>query len=129
MPPERVPVLLIEDNPADLRLVAELVEEEAPGRFRIDPARRLTDALEALRTGTYAAVILDLSLPDAEGVTAIGAVRSAAPSVPVIVLSGLIDEKIRALAADHGAAASFAKGEASIPHLIAAIDEFVRVRA
>lgn len=129
MPPERVPVLLVEDNPADLRLVAELVEEEAPGRFRIDPARRLADGLEALRTRTYTVVILDLSLPDADGVAAIGAVRDVAPSVPVIVLSGLIDERIRALAAGHGAAASFAKGEASIPPLVAAIDEFARVRA
>jgi CheY-like chemotaxis protein len=129
MPPERLPVLLIEDNPADLRLVEELVEEEAPGRFRIESARRLADGLEALRAGAYAAVVLDLSLPDADGIEAIGAVRAVAPSMPVIVLSGLMDEGLRALTARHGAAASFAKGEASIPPLVAAIDEFVRARA
>jgi DNA-binding response OmpR family regulator len=126
MPDDRVPLLLIEDNPADLRLLAELLEDEAPGRFRVDPARRLCEGLDALGAACYAAVILDLSLPDANGVAAIGVVRDTAPSTPVIVLSGMLDDEVRRSAADCGAAASFVKGEASIPPLVAAIDELIR---
>ncbi|HIH03122.1 MAG TPA: response regulator [Methanoregulaceae archaeon] len=125
---DRILLLLIEDNPADLRLVAELLEDAAPGRFRVEPARRLSDGLEALRTGLFAVVLLDLSLPDAEGAAAIGAVREAAPSTPVIVLSGMLDGEVRRSAAEHGAAASFVKGEDSIAPLVAVIDELIRER-
>jgi len=128
MPADRIPLLLIEDNPADLRLLAELLEEAAPGRFRIQPARRLSEGLEALRAGLFAAVILDLSLPDADGVGAIRAVREAAPSTSVIVLSGMLDGEVRRVAAEHGAAASFVKGDESIRPLVAAIDELIDER-
>lgn len=123
MPAERTPVLLVDDNPADLRLVAELLEDAAPGRFSVEPARRLSEGLEALRARAFSAVILDLSLPDADGVAAIGTVRQAAPSTPVIVLSGMLTDEIRRAAAEQGAAAGFVKGEESIVPLIAAIDE------
>ena len=128
MADDRIPLLLIEDNPADLRLVAELLEDAAPCRFRVEPARRLAEGLDSLRAGPFAAVILDLSLPDADGVAAIGAVRAAAPSTPVIVLSGMLDDEVRRIAAENGASASFVKGEDSIAPLVAAIDELIRER-
>jgi CheY-like chemotaxis protein len=129
MPADRVPLLLIEDNPADLRLVTELLEEAAPGRFHVEPARRLAEGLAALEAGSFAAVILDLSLPDADGVAAIGTLRQAAPSTPVIVLSGMLGDEVWRAAAAQGASAGFVKGEESIGPLVAAIDEFVRSRS
>ena len=125
MPSERIPLLLIEDNPADLRLLTELLEDAAPGRFRIVPASRLVDGLAALRAGTFAVVILDLSLPDADGPDAISAVRLEAPSTPVIVLSGMLNDEVCCTASAHGAAASFVKGEVSIGPLVVAIDELL----
>jgi DNA-binding response OmpR family regulator len=126
LPADRTPLLLVEDNPADLRLVAELLEDAAPGRFRVEPARRLSEGLAALRSGRFAAVILDLSLPDADGAGAIGAVREATPTTPVIIMSGMLDDIVRRAAAAQGAAASFVKGEESIGPLVAAIDELIR---
>ena len=128
MADDRIPLLLIEDNPADLRLLPELLEETVPGRFRVEPARRLSEGLEALGTGSFAAVLLDLSLPDASGVEAIEAVRRAAPSTPVFVLSGMLDDEVRRTARERGAAASFVKGEDSIAPIIDAIDHIVRER-
>ena len=125
MSADRIPLLLVEDNPADLLLVAELLEDTAPGRFRVEPARRLSEGLDALRSGRFEAVILDLSLPDAEGAAAIGAVREVAPSTPVIIMSGMLDDDVRRAAAERGAAASFVKGEDSIGPLVAAIDELI----
>lgn len=128
MPDDRVPLLLIEDNPADYRLVTELLEDAAPGRFRVEHARRLEEGLEILGAGHFDAVILDLSLPDADGVGAIEAISRAAPSTPVIVLSGMLDDEVRRSAADHGAVASFVKGEAAISPLVATIDELILER-
>lgn len=123
---DRYALLLIEDNPADLRLLAELLEEAAPGRFRVEPACRLSDGLEALRRDSFAAVLLDLSLPDADGVAGIELVREAAPSTPVIVLSGLVDDGLRRMASECGAVASFTKGEDSIAPLLDAIADIIR---
>lgn len=129
MLPERVPILLIEDNLADLRLAAELIEDEAPGRFRIEPVRRLAEGLEALQAERFAFVILDLSLPDANGVAAIDAIRAAAPSAPVIVLSGLLDDGTRCAAAGCGAAACFVKGEESVGPLVDLMESILEQRA
>ncbi len=126
MPDDRVPLLLIEDNPADQRLLIELLEYAAPGRFRVASARRLSEGIDILGTGGFAVVLLDLSLPDAVGVAAVAAVRGAVPTTPVIVLSGLLDDDLRQCAGERGAAASFVKGEESIAPLIAAIDELMR---
>ena len=128
MADDRIPLLLIEDNPADLRLLAELLEDTAPGRFRITSARRLSEGLEALEAGSFTAVLLDLSLPDAAGVEAIEAVRRTAPYTHILVLSGMLDDEVRRTAGEHGATASFVKGEDSIAPLIDAIDEIIRER-
>ncbi len=126
MPDDRVPLLLIEDNPADQRLLVELLEEMAPGRFRVAFARRLSEGIEVLRTGRVAVVLLDLSLPDADGVASIAATRKAAPTTPIVVLSGTLDDEARQSARERGATASFVKGEGSIVPLIAALDEIVQ---
>jgi len=103
MADDRIPLLLIEDNPADVRLLAELLEDTAPGRFRMTSARRLSEGLEAIE-----------------------AVRRTAPYTHVLVFSGMLDDEVRRTAAEHGATASFVKGEASIALLIDAIDEIIR---
>jgi DNA-binding NarL/FixJ family response regulator len=126
MADDRIPLLLIEDNPADVRLLAELLEDTAPGRFRMTSARRLSEGLEAIEDDSFTAVLLDLSLPDAAGVEAIEAVRRTAPYTHVLVFSGMLDDEVRRTAAEHGATASFVKGEASIALLIDAIDEISR---
>ena len=124
MTPEPLPLLLIEDNPADLRLLTELLKEAAPGRFEVHSARRLAEGLDELRARPYPIVLLDLSLPDASGLETIDAVRHVAPGTPLIVLSGLLDDELAARASERGAAASFTKGEEMITGLIEAISRF-----
>ncbi len=119
-----LPLLLIEDNPADLRLLTELLDEAAPGRFRVHSARRLAEGLDELRARSYPVVLLDLSLPDASGLDTIDAVRRVAPKTPLIVLSGLMDDELAERVCERGAAASFVKGEEMITGLIEAISRF-----
>jgi signal transduction histidine kinase len=93
-------VLLVEDNPGDAVLVREMLRGAA-GAFELSTAGRLGDGLATLAREGADCLLLDLSLPDAEGVEAVVAVRAEAPQVPVVVLSGLADEgaALRALAA------------------------------
>jgi len=115
------PLLVIEDNPADLRLLVELLREEAPGSFEIHPACRLSEGIAALRSRSFEAILLDLSLPDGQGLDLIDAVREEAPGVPILVLSGVLDRELVTDARMHGAAGCFIKGCETIHDLVCAI--------
>ena len=83
---DRLDVLLIEDNAADARLMqAHLADCDD---LRVSWAPTLGDALEHLSLRRFAALLLDLSLPDARGGDLIARVQAAAPDVPIIVSSG-----------------------------------------
>jgi CheY-like chemotaxis protein len=111
MEPAPIPILLIEDNPADIRLLKELLREVAPGRFDVHAVRRLAEGVEALGSGSFPVILLDLSLPDAGGIDVIDAVRHSAPDTPLIVLSGFLDDHTIALAQERGVSANFVKGQ------------------
>jgi serine phosphatase RsbU (regulator of sigma subunit) len=81
-------VLLVEDDAADALLAREYLAEETAGAIRVDWARSLGEALAAITPATEC-VLLDLGLPDRQGLDALAAVMERAPSVPVVVLTGL----------------------------------------
>jgi CheY-like chemotaxis protein len=83
---DELEVLLIEDNPADARLVQALLADS--DTLVITRVETLEAGLEQLRTSPFDAVLLDLLLPDARGVDLIAKVRAAAPSAAVVVLGG-----------------------------------------
>jgi two-component system, cell cycle response regulator len=102
---QRTRVLLVEDNPGDARLVRESLNDGAPGQFIVQLADSLKQALEALRAAASEVdvVLLDLSLPDSNGLETYRAVHSLAPTVPILVLSGLNDESVALKAVNEGA--------------------------
>jgi serine phosphatase RsbU (regulator of sigma subunit) len=89
-------VLLIEDDPADALLVEALVEDGALG-IRLDWVRSMAEAADHLRARTPDCILLDLNLPDTQGLEAVGRVRALSDAA-VVVLTGL-DEKLIGLAA------------------------------
>jgi len=91
---QRFRVLLIEDNPGDARLIQESLADGRGGPFDVETANRLGVALLRLRAGGIDALLLDLSLPDSQGWDTFDQVRAQAPSVPIIVLTGLCDEAL-----------------------------------
>ena len=110
MSTEPTRVLLIEDNPADARLL-EVTLSDLPGQpFAITVADRLERGLERLAEGDVAAVLLDLSLPDSQGMETLLAIRRAFPSVPVVVLTGLEDESVALSSLQAGAQDFLVKG-------------------
>ncbi|HXN03093.1 MAG TPA: diguanylate cyclase response regulator [Candidatus Dormibacteraeota bacterium] len=98
-------VLLVEDNPGDARLVREALHDGAPDQFTVQVADSLQHALASLGPGVEEVdvILLDLSLPDSQGLETYRAIHARDPEVPVLVLSGLNDESVALKAVNEGA--------------------------
>ena len=90
MTAHKIDLLLIEDNAADARLL-ELALEGS--QFRTHKARSLESALNHLFGASVDIVLSDLSLPDASGLECIQLLTAAAPTVPIVVVTGAKDEE------------------------------------
>src|SRR4051794_3756521 len=104
------PVLLVEDNRGDARLVQELLKEADSGRFQVSHVERLAEARQQLMETGAGCVLLDLSLPDASRLEALMQLRAAAPEVPIVILTGLQDELLAVKAVQEGAQDYLVKG-------------------
>ena len=98
-----IQILLVEDNSADVRLLRELLKEISVGGFVLTVASRIGEALAKLAAESFDVVLTDLSLPDSRNLDSFHELHSAAPTVPIIVLSGLDDESLAASAVREGA--------------------------
>ena len=104
-------VLLVDDNPDDAMLIGEYLAESKGAQFHVQHADRLAVALERLDEGGIDVVLLDLSLPDSSGVETFHQVHNKAPSVPVVVLTGLDDESLGAELVRQGGQDYLVKGD------------------
>jgi putative nucleotidyltransferase with HDIG domain len=106
-------LLLVEDNPGDARLVQIMLKEI--GGFLVTWADCMAKAVKHLndtpKEAQPEAVLLDLSLPDSQGIGSIDRVRAAAPTVPVIILTGFDDESMGLKAVQHGCQDYLVKGQ------------------
>jgi len=103
-------ILLIEDNPADARLTRELLREATGASIQTVLADALSAGLALLAEQEFAAVLLDLSLPDSFGLETARRLRQSHPRIPLVVLSGLDDEKTAVEALQNGAQDYVVKG-------------------
>jgi diguanylate cyclase (GGDEF)-like protein len=104
------PVLLVEDNRGDARLVQELLKDADSGSYDVLHVERLADARKRLMETGAGCVLLDLSLPDATRLEALMQLRAAAPDVPIVILTGLQDELLAVKAVQEGAQDYLVKG-------------------
>jgi signal transduction histidine kinase len=114
-------ILLVEDNPGDARLLREALKEVASYQFDLEHVERLSQALECLRAEHFDVVLLDLSLPDSQGLDNLATVRDTAPGVPILVLTGLDDEEVAVRALRVGAQDYLVKGQAEGSSVVRAI--------
>jgi DNA-binding NarL/FixJ family response regulator len=91
-----ISVLLNEDNPADARLIRELLDEEPGERFELTHATELETGLDRLAHKDIDVVLLDLSLPDSQGIATFNKMNMYAPHMHIVVLTGLKDDLIAA---------------------------------
>jgi len=107
---EGIHVLLVEDNPDDGRLFLELIRDTGAGRLKLEHVTRLSTALDRLSHGNFDLVLLDLSLPDEQGLPTLTRAHAHAPNVPIVVLTGLDDEALAMKALRAGAQDYLVKG-------------------
>jgi diguanylate cyclase (GGDEF)-like protein/PAS domain S-box-containing protein len=120
MTDDAIHALLVEDNPGDARLIQEALSEVGQPLFRLELAEDLSQAREALVQRQFAVILLDLSLPDSQGMDTIQRIEQAAPNIPVVVLTGLDDEALAVEAVRSGAQDYLAKSDVT-PHLLARV--------
>ena len=96
-------VVLIEDNPADVRFARELLDNATGVRFHVEWRARLAAALDCLSRDSTDVILLDLSMKDGRGIETFLKVRAKAPCVPIVVLSSRDDETLAMKAVDEGA--------------------------
>jgi PAS domain S-box-containing protein len=106
-----VEVLCFEDNPSDSFLIREHLRETTVEEFVVTPAVRLRDGLTCLQTKAFDVILLDLGLPDSQGLETFRGVYERTQGTPIVVLSGLSDETVALRTLQEGAQDYLVKGE------------------
>lgn len=87
-------LLLVEDQPGDRRLVVMLLRHAPAPGYRIYEAASMAEAKKQVSLREYDACLLDLTLPDAQGLDSVRQMREAAPDLPIVVLTGIQDQEL-----------------------------------
>ena len=103
-------ILLIEDNPADARLLEIQLNSIEQANYTIKHAACMSDALALLKQENFDVVLTDLSLPDADGFESIETLIEFDPQLPIVVMSGQEDEEFTIKAVQLGAQDYLIKG-------------------
>lgn len=114
-------MLLVEDSPVQARVVAAQLEQGWGTPDATDIADSLAKAIDKLQHDTFNCVLLDLGLPDADGLEAVKRIRMTAPGVAIVVLSGQEDETLALMAVREGAQDYLVKGRVDHSHIVRAI--------
>jgi diguanylate cyclase (GGDEF)-like protein len=104
-------LLLVEDNEVDVAMVRALLAESVGRSCQVTSVSRLAEARAHLLSAGTDCVLLDLSLPDGEGMETVQVVLGTSPEVPIIVLSGLQDDRVTMAALNEGAQDYLVKGQ------------------
>ena len=114
-------VLLIEDNAGDARLLREMFNDGGSYNTELMHVRSMGDAELRLAKPAVDVILLDLGLPDAQGLGAVRRAHAAAPRVPLVVLTGLDDDSIAVQALQEGAQDYLVKGQIETRGLLRAL--------
>jgi len=96
-------VLLIEDNPGDIRLIQEMIKDVGYNKFELIIKENLTDGIQSLSENEFQVILLDLSLPDSFGLDTFTRILDKAPETPIIILTGTDDQELAVEAVKSGA--------------------------
>jgi len=122
-------LLLIEGDPADAKVIQAALADVRYGPFDVESVRQLSDAYERLGKEGIGAVLVDLFLPDSQGIETFNKLLLAAPHVPILVLSGPGDEDIAMQALQRGAQDYLLKGELTSHSLSRALRNMIERKA
>ena len=96
-------ILIVEDSPLHARIMMTMLSDIGIPDYKVGTVPQLSDALALIARWQPDCILLDLTLPDADGIDAVISVVAAAPHVPIIVVSGHDDPNIAVAAVQAGA--------------------------
>jgi len=105
-----IKVLIIEDSPVDYKVISGMLEKGGAG-FEVEWAENLSNGLNWLRKDEFDIIILDLALPESDGFETFSKVRTDAPHVPIILLTGTDDDVLALDLVRRGAQDYMVKGK------------------
>ena len=111
MPDKVLQILMVEDNPGDVRLLTEMLKEARDASYKLYYAGRLSEGLEVLTREKIDLILLDLSLPDSMGFESFRTMFSHAPRMPIIIMTGTNDQQLAVQAVREGAQDYLVKNE------------------
>ena len=104
-------LLLVEDNPGDARLITEALSEIAKPKLELVHCETLTQALEFCAKGNPDAILLDLGLPDSQGLDTVQRMRGAVPQTPIVALTVRDEEELAVQSLQTGVQDYLPKGQ------------------
>jgi diguanylate cyclase (GGDEF)-like protein len=104
-------VLLVGGSPADAILTANVLGQGSTGRFSVSRVATFGAAAERLARTRYDAVLLDLALPDRQGLDAVRAMLAIAPDTPLVAMSRRDDERLALEVVRQGAQDCLTRGQ------------------
>ncbi|MFS0516655.1 ATP-binding protein [Nostoc sp. UIC 10607] len=113
-----VKILLIEDNLAYARLLQEFLAQAQSQEFTLVHVKRLGEAFQELSQCNYDVILLDLTLPDSQGLSSLPPLISQAPSIPIVVLTNTNDEELAIEAVRQGAQDYLVKRQVNVDVLV-----------
>ena len=108
---EKIKVLLIEDSPLAANMIKGMLSEGRGGNIALENIDNVSAARTRLDAGDVDAILLDLNLPDSNGLDTFLSIHSKAPRTPIIILTGLSDEALAITAISKGAQDYLVKGQ------------------
>src|ERR1700723_3169027 len=122
-------VLLIEGSAKDAGRILDELSGAAAGPFRVEWVTGLSSGLERLRSGGVGAVVLNLTLPDSQGIETFDKLFQAVPGVPILIVSEALAEEVAMKAVQHGANDYLRKDQADGSRLRRAVRTMMDRRA
>ena len=114
-------LLIVEDDIVDRKLLERLLAQSSLSACEVRHANTLGAALDLLKDLSFDVVLLDLGLPDSQGMESVNRLQSRAPYLPIIVLSGLDDERTATQAVQIGVQDYLIKGQVDASLLVRSI--------
>jgi len=126
MTKKSIKIVLVEDNPGDVKSIKEMLNELDDTKYDIYHTTRLDNGLKILVKDDFDLILLDLCLPDSEGMDTFNIIKYNADDIPIIILTGLNEDIFAVSAVGRDAQDYLVKGEINSKLLATSINKAIK---